>query len=472
MSETEKNFKNKVLKAFLYSGVGNVISKIVVLICVVIVAKELSEENFGVGTLTLACLFILRSVTELSLGVALVQKKEVNDNDYRSAFFFSVLLAAVVTLLMFTFGANLLSHLFGEPQIKDMLLWICGSLLLFSITFVSRAKLERELRFGVLTLVDSGGLLVAALLSVYLAREGYGPWALVWPEVFLRLLQCVVLQTASPYLPRGFGSWTDTKKLLGFGIYASGSRLLYNLYIQADYFVVATFYSKAELGIYSFAYRLVSEPIGALTTAINQVSFPTFSKLQNETEQLRRYFFGIANWSLAGVGAICVVLFVFAESIATSIRPAYVQAVPLIRMFAVVSLVRCVSPLIPQLLNAVGRPKKNFYYSLICVLVLPAAFAVGAQFSLEGVGVAWLIGYPIVSLVLFSFAQKVLEMPVVDFAKNISRSALPLSLAIVPVLAIHYMKLPVWSVVVAAIMSLLVSVGSHYFFSKRSKATT
>jgi O-antigen/teichoic acid export membrane protein len=88
----------------------------------------------------------------------------------------------------------------------------------------------------------------------------------------------------------------------------------------------------------------------------------------------------------------------------------WLEAVPLVRIMAVIGLLRCVTPLLPQLLNAAGLSRLNFFYSLVCAIVLPVAFVVGARWGLEGVAWSWVVGYPLVVLVLVVFSARVLEL--------------------------------------------------------------
>ena len=78
---------------------------------------------------------------------------------------------------------------------------------------------------------------------------------------------------------------------------------------------------------------------------------------------------------------------------------------------------QAVAPIVPQLLNAVGQSKKNFYYSLACAIVLPAGFVVGANVGLLGVAMAWTIGYPLVVSLLFYFGAQALDLPFWHMAK-------------------------------------------------------
>jgi hypothetical protein len=88
----------------------------------------------------------------------------------------------------------------------------------------------------------------------------------------------------------------------------------------------------------------------------------------------------------------------------------YFDAISLVYIFALMGVLRTVAALVPQLLNAVGQAQLNFFYSLFSSVLMPVAFLIGGQFSLEGVAWSWMAAYPFVVLLLFYFSAQVLDL--------------------------------------------------------------
>jgi O-antigen/teichoic acid export membrane protein len=185
------------------------------------------------------------------------------------------------------------------------------------------------------------------------------------------------------------------------------------------------------LGIYGFAYKFVSDTVKALASITNAVAYPTFAKVSGELERLRSYFFGIARASMMLVGTVLVVLALHAEGLLSAVGyDQWLPSVPYIQLFSIVGVLRCVSPLVPQLLNATGQARLNFFYSLSNAIFMPAAFVIGGMFGPFGVAYAWVTAYPLVVLLLFWFGARVLEMPLSGFVLKTFSGAL-----ILPVVA-------------------------------------
>lgn len=418
MSEKD-NFSKRVILSFLYSGIGNTVSKVINAIALIVVLKLITPEAFGIANIVIAIFAIVQAVTEMGLGVAIVQAEELKKREIHSLFWLSLLLTGFIYIVIY-FGAPV-AALFYENQELVSLIRVHGLIvILFSFYFVSRNMLKRELHFKEIAIIDNVALLSSSIIMVVLGFLGYGAWAIILAEVGNRIVQLFLSQYYHFYVPRFKFNWEEVKDRVEFGLYATGSRLLYNLYSNADYLIVGKIFGSYAVGIYSLAYRIVTDTVKLLTSNLNEVAYPAFSRLQNETKRLRLYFFTLARGSLQLNSIVLITIALFIDEILVlADYTEWLDAVPLVQLLAASAILRTVSPLVPQLLNAVGQAKLNFYYSLSNAIIMPLAFLVGAQFGLQGVGWAWVLGYPVVVSLLFYFGSKNLE---VGFSEFLSRA--------------------------------------------------
>jgi len=416
---TGTTLARRVASSFLVTGAGNLVSKGVNLIALFIVLKMISPAELGLASIVLAIFAILQSVTELGLGVALVQARHSTRDQIDSLFWVSLMVAVGLYLLLLA-AAPLLGWAYGEAELTPLLRVQGLAVVLSALYLVPRNLLVRDLRFGRVTIADNVALLLASGAMIAAAAMGYGPWAIIAGEVVNRAGQLVMFQLFRPYVPRLHLRLAEVRSMVSFGLYATGSRLLYNFYINADYLVVGKVFGPAAVGIYTVAFRIVADPVKTLASVINQVAYPAFAKLQDDPDRLKTYLFTIARGNLATIGTVLVLVCVFVDD---GLRVAgYTQwmgAVPLVRIFAVSGLMLCVAPLVPQLLNAVGQARLNMLYSATAALVMPLAFLAGSRFGVEGVAWAWAITYPALAVVLFHFGARVLGLSMASFTARL-----------------------------------------------------
>ena len=419
MTSSSKAFSTRVLKSFLYSGLGSTVGKIINVVALFVVLKLISPEAFGIASIVLAIFAIVQAVTELGLGVAIVQAKNLTRREIDSLFWLSLIITLGLYAVIY-FAAPIVSKFYDQPQLTSLIQVHGSIIIIFTFYLVPRNMLKRELHFKEIAIIDNLALFISSGVMLALAYLEFGPWAIILGEVSNRFFQLVLAQFYYPYWAKFQFSYSEIKEKVTFGLYATGSRLLYNLYSNADYLIVGRIFGAEAVGIYSLAFRIVNDTVKTLTSNLNEVAYPAFAKLQNELDRLKRYFFAIARGSLLLFGLILLLVAVYIENLLIlGGYTEWLEAVPLVHLLTFVAIIRTISPLIPQLLNAIGEARLNFLYSVSNVIILPTAFLIGAQYGLNGVGWSWVIAYPLVVSVLFYFGSRSLKLSAFSFTIKI-----------------------------------------------------
>ncbi len=430
--------KTRFVKSVLAFSSSQTLGRIVHSLAYVVLLKKLTPGEIGLVSMAAVFIAILGAVSEAGLGAALIQTPTLTDRQKTGVFWLGVMLAAFSYAALFS-AAPWIARYFREPHLESLLRIYLLVLFANALKSVPYSLAVRDLKFGRISLVETASMLISSLLMVGLAFRGFGSWSLVYGELGRVICLFLGIQVSMSYVPGIRFSFRDISPLLRFGSFATGSRILYNFYTNIDYLMVGKFFGATAVGLYTLAYRLVFDPLKAGTGMINQVAYPTFAKLQRDLPRLRRYFFSMARMNLAVLGSFLVIAALFSDWIMLTLGyEEWIPAVPLIRCFCVIGFLRCVSPLIPQLLNALGHSKLNLTYSALCVAVMPLAFYAGARISLLGVAWAWIIVYPLVVSLLFYYALKFLELPIGKFVKEFVSSAKILLVFVPTALAVRW----------------------------------
>lgn len=422
----ERSLSSKVLRGFTFTGAGTAVSKLVFIGALFWVLKLITKEELGIASLALAVLAILGSISEMGIGRAIVQKTDVKREDIDSLFW--VTLGLSVGLCLILIGtAPLIAWFYEEPDLTKLLRVYSATLVLFPLYFIPKNLLAKRLAFARLATIEFVPVLLASGTMVGLAYEGFGPWAIILGDLTIRTGQLVLSNLFNPYMPRLVLDLRRVKGMLKFGAYVTGARLLFNIRSNVDYLIVGKVYGAEKLGLYTVAFRMVVDLTRILVAIINQVAFPTFAKLQDQIERLRKYFFTIARFCLALFGQLLIAVAVFADWILIAFGyEQYLPAVPIIHVLALIGAFRAVTPLIAPLLQARGRADLNFRFSLWSTTLVPVACLIGASISLIGVAWALVVLVPILTAIQILFGSKVLRMSFWAFGGRFLAGALEL----------------------------------------------
>jgi len=418
MTDSQQNkqgLKGTVAKAFAFSLIGNTGAKLFFMGAILAVLKIISKEEFGVANIVLAIFAITESINEMGLGVALVQKKDIRSDQVSALFWLSLIISLVLYPILFV-GAPIFAHFYEVEQLSPLIRTYGVVLVIYALNLVPRNNLVKDLEFKKLAIIDNVSIVTSSGVMIFSALKGYGAFSIIFGDLTNRFLQLIGCYIVRPFFPRLDLGFSKIKDMFMFGLYATGSRLLYNFYTHADYLIVGKVFGAEALGIYTLAYRIIADPVRTLAGVVNQVAYPTFSRLQNDMERLKKYFFTISRFSLLFVGSLLVIIVVYIDWIlVVGGYEKWLDAVPIAYIFAGVGVVRSISPLIPQLLNALGQAKKNFIYSLCMAIGMPLSFLVASQINLMAVAWSWTIVYPLMVMILVFFGSSLLKYNPIKF---------------------------------------------------------
>ncbi len=157
---------------------------------------------------------------------------------------------------------------------------------------------------------------------------------------------------------------------------------------------------------------------------VQDVAFPTFSRLRHTRAALITQFISLTRLNLVTVMTYAAIVFVTADDLLVAFFPSYVGATAAVRILCIVAVLRSVSYVMPPLLDGMGHPDRTFRYTLSAAILLPLSYIAGAvllgdQLGFESVAVAWAVGYPLAFAVLLAVVLGTLELPARRFAREV-----------------------------------------------------
>ena len=332
--------------------------QIIGLVATALLGYYLNPEEFGIYFIVTAVVGLFTFLSDIGLAAALVQKKdEPTTDDLRTTFTvqqgLAVLIFVVVVALTPLWKTQ---HGLGQEGIW-LLYALAFSFLLASLKTIPSILLERRLEFNKLVLPQIFENLVFYATTVILAAQGFG----VRSYTVAVLLRGVVGIIVMYFLQRwqiGFAfSRTSFRALLKFGAKFQLNDLLARLKDDLFIVVLARFIPAAEMGYISWAKRWSMYPYQVSVNSVMAVTFPTYSRLQEHKEILKRaiekslFFIALVIFPvLAGMSITAMPLL---EMIPRYIK--WAPALPSLYFFSVNIAWAAISTPLTNTLNAIGK---------------------------------------------------------------------------------------------------------------------
>ncbi len=396
------NLKEQTIKAFMWVTSARAVSQAFSWIVTILLARVLLPADFGLIALAWVIVGFLDLINELGIGAAIVQKKDLTADDADTMFWVSA--AAGGLYYAAAWGlAPLVAWFFGKEELTALIRVLSLTVIFGGLRTIPFNLLTKDLAFSKRSIAESAGVVTGGGVSVGLALSGYGVWSLVTGTLIQQALLSLLVFAFSAYRPRLCFAVERARGLLRFGATIMSSRILWYAYNSSDSLIVGKLLGEQSLGYYSMAVQLSMLPVQKITGIVNQVAFPVFSKLQGQDAELTTYFLKITRFVALLTFPAMMGLFLVSDSlINVLLTDKWLPAVGIFKLLCVVGALKSIDTIIPNLLMAKGKAAMIVRYTTINILVLPAAFFLGAHWGLTGLGYAWLATYPIVSTYVYS----------------------------------------------------------------------
>ncbi len=284
---SQVDIKQKAVKGMFWSFCERFGSLLILFVANVVLARMLSPEEFGLVGILMAFVMMSQILIDGGLGNALIQRQNITKADSSTVFFTNVIVAVVCYFALF-FCADTIALFYDQPLLSDLLKVLGIVVVIDAFGAVQNNLLMKNIDFRRITIVKVGAALLSTIVAIVAAIYGAGVWALVLQYVVNSIVKSSLLWLLSSWRPIMVFSGTSFKVLFGYGSKLLLANVLSEAYKELQILVIGKFFPKAEVGYYSQAKHLQMVPISTIVTVVNQVTFPVFSKIQDDKALLER----------------------------------------------------------------------------------------------------------------------------------------------------------------------------------------
>lgn len=439
----------------------------------IIYSRFLSVSDFGLFSIVLAVIELMTVLVSMLFHDALVQRADVGEAHYDSAFAATMALSAVLMAACWL-GAPAFAARTGNPQAAMALAWtsLCLPLTALSATIVARQR--RNLDFRTLAVRSLVGRTLGAVTGIVLVVMGFSFWGLVAQQVFVVLFGSAILWITCRERPRLRFQWVAFRELIGFGVVAV-SVLFVNFSIKRLFVILCGMsLGTHAAGLMNLSFRAVDTFWSLASTAISQVALPILSSLRADDERFKRAFRTASSFA-------CVVLyfsFVLIGATSTEVveilfGPRWLAIAPYVTLLSLQVLVQARRLLMTPMLTALGRPR-----DLLITQSVELVFVLGAILITGVPTIAWAIGIWVARELLGATLQTTLFQRAshIGWLEQLRASWLPMLCAAAMLAAVWAARLalpgwpPVARVAVLAPLGTAVYVTGLFLFDRRQLA--
>ena len=414
--EKSVSLSQKVIRGGAWGFTLNLVTRGLFFIRTVILARLLLPSDFGLVGIAMIATSILLAFSGTGFAPALIQKKSGTSDYLNTAWCVEAVRGIILAFILILF-APLIATFFNNPEAKLVIQFMAISIALTGLTNIGMIYFQKELQFAKLFIYNLSTQMATLIVSVSLAFILRNVWALVYGAIFGAMTKLILSYVLHPFRPNFKFDLDKAKELFRFGKWMLGSSILIFLLTQGDDIYVGKLLGVTALGFYAMAYRLSNLPATEISHVISQVTFPAYSKLQDNIPKLRESYLKVLQVTVFLSFPIAGLIFILApEFTRIFLGEKWIPMVPAMQVLAFFGITRAINATTGPVFQGIGKPKINTVGSIFQLVVFIAIiYPLTHRWGILGTSIAVIIPNILFMIYIIKKLESTMNYKLVNF---------------------------------------------------------
>ena len=276
----------KVFNNFIWRFMERIGAQGVTFVVSIILARLLDPTVYGTVALVTVFTTIMQVFVDSGLGTSLVQKKDADDLDFSTVFYFNIIMCAVLYVIMF-FTAPLIASFYERPELTPVVRVSSLTLLISGVKNIQHSYVSKNMLFKRFFYSTIGGTIVSAAVGIGMAFAGFGVWALIAQNLINLASGTLILWVTVKWRPKWMFSWRRLRGLFSYGWKLLVSSLLNTVYTDIRQLIIGKMYTTNDLAFYNKGTQFPQLLVNNVNSSIDSVLMPTMAAEQDNRERVK-----------------------------------------------------------------------------------------------------------------------------------------------------------------------------------------
>lgn len=327
--------------------------------------------TFGLYITVLSILSLFNYFSDIGLVGALIQKKDIQNEDISTTFTFQQIIIIILVIIGFSL-TNVIQNIYHFPNSGITLyhtVLIC--FFISSLKSIPSLLLERSLEFKKIVWVQMLEQTVFNIVLIFATLLHFNVYAFIYAIFMRSLIGLLAMYTLNFWKPIFGIHKKNLKELLSFGLPFQFSSFLALFKDDLIMLYVGSTLGLSAVGYIGWAKKWAETPLRIIMDNITKVLFPLLARLQDNTKEFNKTLISIS--LLQSVILIPILIFaIIGMPILIDTLPKYEKwriALPLFNIFIFSSIIISIAAPYYNALNALKRSNITFIFMLVFTLL-------------------------------------------------------------------------------------------------------
>lgn len=445
------------VKAFFWTVFDKIGIQLFTFVIGIFLARLLTPFDYGVVGLSSIFIAITDILIESGFSNALIRKQDRNQTDLSTAFYFNVSISLFLYVILFLLSPYI-ALFFETPLLSSVLRLVGINIIINSWCVVQNALFLAEFRLKALAVINIFAILPSSLIAILLAFYEYGVYALVMQSVLSNFIRFILLWYYAKWHPSLVFSKKSFDYLWGFGSKLILTRFIGVFFNKINTFIIGKYIGKSDLGFYSKAESLSSQPDSIVSGVITKVVVPIMAECQQDRNSLLKCFRKYSKTFTFLLCYVCGILFLVAKPLIIFLwTDKWADTIVLFRILLLASILSPLSALNLILLQVLNKTIISLKLEIVKKTIYLPIIIFGALYGLLGLSLAQIAISVVASIVNSTASQKYINYSYAKQFLDVLLYLITMAIAI----AILYLLVNVW--ISSYIISIFVGMVSYTF---------
>jgi teichuronic acid exporter len=362
---------SQLKKGVLINFIAKYSNILIQLILTSILARLLTPKEYGVISVIMIFITFFNLLGDMGIGPAIIQYKELSDDDLSSIFILTFIIAIFLGLIFFLFS-YFIAYIYGSKVYISIGHLLCLSIILNTLCIVPNGKLYKNKEFkiiGVSTIISN---LIAGIVAIFLAKAGFSYYSLAFNSIVQGIVNfSIIFRYSRVKIKINRFTFKPIKKISNYSTYQFLFNFLNYFSRNSDNLLIGKYIGMNQLGYYDKAYKLMLYPVQNLTFVITPVLQPILSDYQDDKETIFKHYKKIVKL-LALIGAFISVFCFFSakEIILIMYGNQWLESINSFKFLSISIIIQMVLSSSGSIYQATGNTKYLFINGFISAVTM------------------------------------------------------------------------------------------------------
>lgn len=448
----------------LWGGLNSGIQQLVGLAFGIVLGRLLSPSDYGMMAMISIFSLVATALQDSGFRTALTNIEHPKDEDYNSVFWFNIIMASSLYLILF-FAAPLIGEYYHTPRVVPLCRYAFLSIVIASLGTAQSAYLFKHLRAKQQAEAGALAVILSSLTGVGMAFAGMAYWSLATQGLVYVGINTLLQWHFSPWCPSIHGiTFAPVRRMFRFSCKILATTIMTHVNNNVLNILLGHYFTPRDTGNYNQAYQWNTKCYSLVQSMVAQVAQPVLVSLNGEEGRQKDVFRKMMRFTafitfplLFGFGLVAK------EFIVTAIGEKWLASAQLIQILCISGATMPLSTLFSNMIISKGRSGTFFWCTFTLGLVQIATMVLIWPMGIRSMVIAYTILNTSWLLVWLFFVRRLIGYGYWMFFCDV----MPFALAAAGVMGVAYIAtMPLSNLIALLISRFIIAVVLYYVVMK------